>query len=62
MGLRKKIVSSVEVACLLQTSRNMETLVAIVTHLGEGLNLKTLLTLKEQMFLIFLMGIRRPTV
>jgi hypothetical protein len=48
--------------CLLKTSRDLQMLFAAVTHLVEGLNLETLLTLKVENSLICLVGTRRPTV
>jgi hypothetical protein len=48
--------------CLLKKPRDVQMLLAAVTHLVEGLSLETLLKLKVEKFIICLVGTRRPTV
>jgi hypothetical protein len=48
--------------CLLKTFRDLHMLFATATHLIEGLSSETLLTIKLERSLIFLVRIRRPTV
>jgi hypothetical protein len=48
--------------CLLKTSSDLQMLFAAGTHLVEGLNLETLLKLKVEKSLIYLVGTRSPTV
>jgi hypothetical protein len=47
--------------CLLKTSRDLQILLAAVTHLVEGLSLKTLLTSEVEKSLICLVGTWRQT-
>jgi hypothetical protein len=53
-----------EIERLVETFRDLQirVLFAAATHIAEGLNLDTLLTLKVEKSLIFLVGIRRPTL
>jgi hypothetical protein len=55
-------MSSMEMVCLLKTSRDLQMLFAAVTHLVEGLSLETVLALKVGKSLICLVGTRSPTV
>jgi hypothetical protein len=47
-------MNSAKIVCLLKTSRDWQMLFAAVTHLAEGLSLKTLLTLKAEKSVIFI--------
>jgi hypothetical protein len=53
-------MSSIEMLCLLKTSRDLQMWFAAVTHLVEELNLETLLTVKVEKSLIYSVGTRRP--
>jgi hypothetical protein len=55
-------VSFREILFLLKMSRDLQTLLAAITHLVEGLSLEIFFTLKVEKSLIFFSGIYRPTV
>jgi hypothetical protein len=55
-------VSFREILFLLKMSRDLQTLLAAITHLVEGLSLETFFTLKVENSLICFAGIYRPTV
>jgi hypothetical protein len=55
-------VSFREILFLLKMLRDLQTLLATITHLFEGLSLETFFTLKVEKSLICFAGIYRPTV
>jgi hypothetical protein len=55
-------VSFREILFLLKISRDLQTLLAAITHLVEGLSLETFFTLKVGKSLTCFAGIYRPTV
>jgi hypothetical protein len=59
-GLKKEHASLKVRACLLKSSRNLQILFTAVMHLLEGPSLETLLILKVEKSVIFLVGAQRP--